>query len=84
MYLLQKNSFTIAARGTVMAEPTSKKLGPKIGEWWMCRSVITKRMCPMIRVKDGWGSLCSNRGKPLDEYIQLEQVLEPLYKMQKV
>lgn len=54
---------------------------PKIGEWWMCKSIKTMRICPMVKVKNGWGSICNAEGKPLNDFIQREPILEPMYKM---
>lgn len=59
----------------------SDNTSPKNGEWWMCQSKDTRRICPMIRVKDGWGSVQNADGKPLADFVQREPILEPLYKM---
>ncbi|WP_394165074.1 hypothetical protein [Neptunomonas phycophila] len=56
---------------------------PKNGQWWMCKSKDTHRVCPMIKVDGGWGSICNADGKPLSAFIQREPILEPLYKMSK-
>ena len=54
---------------------------PKVGEWWMCQSTDTLRTCPMVRVKDGWGSIQNAEGKALPAFVQTRPILEPLYKM---
>ncbi len=54
---------------------------PKEGEWWMCQSLQTLRKAPMIKVKEGWASICNSEGKPLHNFVQPEPVLEPLYRM---
>ena len=54
---------------------------PKNGEWWMCQSTETLRMCPMVKTATGWGSIQNAEGKPLRDYIQTQPMLKPLYKM---
>ena len=54
---------------------------PKNGEWWMCQSTETHRMCPMIKVKRGWGSIVNSEGVALRAFVQNRAIIKPLYKL---
>jgi len=54
---------------------------PKVGEWWMCQSE-TARTCPMIKVKNGWGSISDKSGNVESSYVQ-KKGLTPLFQMVK-